>query len=92
MTDFQAPSGFTDIVWCPAATQLTLLLVGFMTNHRELGESIHDAIALQFAEWPDEKKADLYARIAERVEDGMSYFSTRAAVLDCIRDNEQEFS
>lgn len=92
MTDFQAPSGFTDIVWCPAATQLALLLVGFRWNHRELGESIHDSIEQLFRDWPDEKKADLYARLAERVQDGMAYFSIRAAVLDCIRDNQQEFA
>lgn len=92
MTDFQASSYLSEDGSCPLATQLTLLLVGFRWNHRELGESIHDAIEQLFRDWPDEKKADLYARLAERVEDGMGYFNTRAAVLDCLRDNQQEFA
>lgn len=75
----------------PTATQLALLLVGFGLHHRELGEAIHASIEQLFADWPDAKKADLYARLAERVEDGMGYFDTRAAVLDCIRDNALEF-
>lgn len=90
MTDFQAPTTLDG--GCQVATQLALLLHGFSLHHRELGESIHDSIEQLFRDWPDEKKADLYARLAERVEDGMGYFNTRAAVLDCLRDNQQEFA
>lgn len=90
MTDFQAPTTLAG--GCQVATQLALLLHGFSLHHRELGESIHDSIEQLFRDWPDEKKADLYARLAERVEDGMGYFNIRAAVLDCLRDNQQEFA
>lgn len=74
------------------ATQLTLLLQGARSFEEDLGQDLYEIMKNMFMDWHDEKKADLYARLAERVERGMGYFNMRQAVVDCLTDNALEFN
>lgn len=77
------------------ATTLTLLLVSEGQQHKYTNASFEDAVyevvARLFTDWSDDKKADLYSRLAERVEHSMKIASMEAAVNDCLQDNAMEF-
>ena len=53
----------------PLCTTLTLLIAANQRKGTDLEFEIHEVIAklTNLAEWSDEKKADLYARLAEDV-------------------------
>ncbi|CAB4241392.1 hypothetical protein UFOVP60_43 [uncultured Caudovirales phage] len=53
----------------PLCTTLTLLIAANQRKATDLEFEIHEVIAklAYLAEWSDEKKADLYARLAETV-------------------------
>lgn len=53
----------------PLCTTLTLLIAANQRKGTDLEFEIHEVIAklTDLAEWSDEKKADLYARLAEAV-------------------------
>jgi len=53
----------------PLCTTLALLLAANQHNASEFDYAIHEIIAhlTDLADWSDEKKADLYARLAESV-------------------------
>jgi hypothetical protein len=53
----------------PLCTTLALLLTANQRNTSDFDYAIHDIIAhlTDLADWSDEKKADLYARLAESV-------------------------
>lgn len=73
----------------PQATTVTLLLVA--ERQREtpgLEEAAYVVLDRYFADWPDEKKADLYALMAERVKGDMPLGKMEAAVSRCLWDNE----
>lgn len=53
----------------PLTTTITLLIAANQRSTNDLEYEIHEVIArlTNIADWPDEKKADLYARLAESV-------------------------
>ena len=53
----------------PLATTITLLIAANQRSTNDLEYEIHEVIArlTNLADWSDEKKADLYARLAEAI-------------------------
>ena len=53
----------------PMSTTLALLIAANQRKGTDLGFEIHEVIArlVDLADWTDEKKADLYARLAESI-------------------------
>ena len=52
-----------------------------------LDEEIYSSVAELLDDWPDERKADLYARLAERIDPLMSFSGMQQAIQDCFDDN-----
>lgn len=75
-------------------TTLTLLLlaaqrVGKEQYEYEVYEVLHHLIDL--AGWGDERKADLYAMLVERIRADMTMLEIERHVEDCLRKNQREF-
>lgn len=73
---------------------LTLLLVSEGMQHKytnRFDDAVHEVLERLFTNWSDEKKADLYARLAERVTHDMPIAQMERAVDDCLCDNAAEF-
>ena len=77
----------------PHATTLTLLLMAQEKFHADLEHAVHDVIdkAMDLAKFPDEQKADLYARIAESVGPGMKMLDMQRAINNALLENAREF-
>lgn len=76
-------------------TGLTVLLFAgnrtLREQHEEFEYELHDVVNVYFQGWPDERKADLYARLAESVRGDMGFAEASAAVSRCLRANFKEF-
>ncbi len=74
----------------PQATTVTLLLVAERQQRETPGleEAAHVVLERYFTDWPDERKADLYALMAERVRGDMPSGKMEETVSRCLWDNE----
>jgi hypothetical protein len=77
----------------PHATTLTLLLMAQEKYHSDLEHAVHDVIekAMDLARFPEEQKADLYARIAEDVAPGMRMLDMQRAINNALLENARAF-
>lgn len=77
----------------PEATTVALLLTAEKQQPgRDLEEATHVVLARYFEDWPDEKKADLYALLAEKVSADMSFMQTEQIVSRCLWDNDNQWA
>lgn len=74
----------------PEASQLGLSLFSRL-NYPDFDELVQANIEQQFAHYPDEKRADLYALLAERVGNDMTLGQMMKATSDCLHDNDRRF-
>lgn len=71
---------------------LALLLEGGNAARTDLEyEPIADAIEVTLQGYPDEQKADLYARLAESVRPAMGFGALVVAIDKALTDNERTF-
>ena len=77
----------------PHATTLTLLLMAQENYSADLPHAVHTVIdhAMALAAYPDERKADLFARIAESVGPGMKMLDMQKAIQAALVENERVF-
>jgi hypothetical protein len=75
----------------PLTTTLTLLIAANQRKGTDLEFEIHEVIAklTDLAEWSDEKKADLYARLAEAVKRDDRIIEIERKVSFALWQNEQ---
>lgn len=75
----------------PLTTTLALLLAANQRNTADFDYAIHDIIAhlTDLAAWSDEKKADLYARLAESVTKDDRLVDIERKVSFALWQNEQ---
>lgn len=74
----------------PEATQLGLSLYA-KSHYPDYDDLIQDNIATQFLAYPDERKADLYALLAEAIEPGMKLGQMTKVASDCLFKNAKHF-
>jgi len=74
----------------PQATTVTLLIAA-ERSPQGLEEDAHVVLAEYFAHWPDEMKADLYARLAECLKPSMTIGQMELLVSRCLWDNQNVF-
>lgn len=76
----------------PHALTLALLIASFQ-RFGDLEEKTHDVIAhaTDLADYSDERKADLYARIVEKVTAAMRVIDLEQAINSCLWANERRF-
>lgn len=66
------------------------IMAVLFSAHKEqdmLDEEIYSSVAELLADWSDDRKADLYARLQERIDPLMSFTSMQQAIQDCFDDN-----
>ncbi len=70
----------------PEATTVTMLLIAERSQitRPTLEEAAHVVLERYFEDWVDEKKADLYALLAEKVEGNMSMTRMIQVVSACL--------
>ena len=75
----------------PLCTTLTLLIAANQRKGTDLEFEIHEVIAklTDLAEWSDEKKADLYARLAETVKQDDRLVEIERKVSFALWQNDQ---
>jgi len=71
------------------ALSLTLLILAAKPADADEVTFIADAITQYLEHWTDERKADLYALLAERVVKQMTFNEMLAAVSHCLWKNEE---
>lgn len=76
---------------------LTLLMISEAQQRKYQTELEHPAYevierAMLLAGYSDERKADLYARMAERVDPHQPLAVVQATVSDCLFENDKEFA
>lgn len=76
----------------PHALTLALLIAGYQ-RYGDIEERTHDIIEKcdDLAGYTDERKADLYARIVEKVHAAMRVIDLENAINQCLWQNEREF-
>lgn len=74
----------------PDAQGLALLIMAekYQRNRLTLDEPTHVAIEKFFEAYSDDRKADLYARLAENVKATLSMVQTMAVISKCLWDNQ----
>lgn len=77
----------------PQAIALAILI----TSARSAGcpdveQAAYKAIAALFDEWTDERKADLYAMLAERVRPNMTMIQMQETISRTLWDNENHLA
>lgn len=77
----------------PLKTTLTLLLVaeGQQKHHDSFDDAVSTVIESLFSEWGDERKADLYALLADRVQHDMPIGKMEEVVQRCLWDNQNHW-
>ena len=75
----------------PMSTTLALLIAANQRKGTDLGFEIHEVIArlVDLADWTDEKKADLYARLAESINREDRFVDIERKVSFALWANEQ---
>lgn len=78
----------------PIATTLSLLIYAEHLRQEELEYAVHEVLtrAVDLMDWSDERKADLYARLAESLNKGMPYAEMEKACSTILWDNQAEFA
>jgi hypothetical protein len=73
----------------PQAIALSLLITSARsTGCPDVEQAAYKCIEVFFDEWSDDRKADLYALLAERVRPNMTMVDLQATVSRCLWDNE----
>lgn len=78
----------------PMATTLALLIAAQQRWHAELEHAVYDVIAklVDMADWSDERKADLYARLAEVLKPSMRIIEMEVACNKALWQNQNSFA
>lgn len=78
----------------PNATTVSLLLIaeGQQRKGGTFEDDIADVLAAYFREWSDERKADLYALLAEKVKHDDKLADMQKVVSDCLWNNENNWA
>jgi len=82
------------MIYHPMALTVTLLIVAEQKHHTCFEFAIYEVLNQYMAikGWPDEKKADLYAMMAERIPANMALAPMQAVVDECLRRTEEKFN
>lgn len=75
-------------------TTLSLLLVAAQSKGKDAWEyEVHEVIGhlIDLEDWSDEKKADLYALLIERVKANDTMLTIENHVEDCLRKNHGRY-
>ena len=77
----------------PYATTLTLLLMAEEKHAADLPEATHTVIerAMDLAKFPEEQRADLYARIVEGVAPGMKMLDMQRTINNALVENQRAY-
>ena len=75
----------------PAALTLALLITAHRQKPNTWEEKIHDVIEhlVDLANWPDERRADLYARMAEKLTAADRCIDMEHKINKCLWENER---
>lgn len=75
------------------ALPIILLIKAEQKNHTCFEYAVYEVLNTYMAlcKWPDEKKASLYSRLAEKVVPTNSLIVNEQIVSDCLWQTEQEF-
>ena len=76
----------------PLTTTITLLIMAEPQTNK-LEENVYKVLShlIDLAKWSDERRADLYARLAERLKPGMTMLVMERVVEYCLIYNEEWF-
>lgn len=76
----------------PLTTTITLLIMAEPQSKR-LEDNVYQVLShlIDLAEWSDERRADLYARLAERLKPDMTMLIMERVVEYCLIRNEEWF-
>ena len=75
----------------PRATLLTVTLLTAKRDEEQLPFPVHAVLEELHADWSEERRADLYARLADSLTADMKYPEAERVVSRCLRENHKEF-
>lgn len=78
----------------PMALTITLLIVAEQRHHTCFEFAIYEVLNqyMELKGWPDEKKSDLYAQLAERISADMGLLTMQRIVHECLLSTEGRFN
>lgn len=76
----------------PETITVTALIFAGKLGGNGLEEAAHEVLATFFEDMPDEQKADLYALLAEKLDEDMGVNHAQAVVSRCLWDNQNNWA
>lgn len=81
----------THVLLHPRATLLAATILTARRDEEQLDFPVAAVLAELFDDWSDERKADLYARLAERLPADAKLIEAERICSNCLRENHKEF-
>lgn len=75
----------------PRATLLAATLLTAKREEEQLAYPVHAVLEELHSDWREERRADLYARLAEGLPAGAKFIEAERIVSRCLRENHREF-